>query len=92
MRVKLLFGVAAIFMLTGTLIDCSYQRSTPDAVFVQGTVVGFDRPHAKQVYPIFEFSDPDGRVHRVVNSFPLRPRDSIHNGRGLTRFGSTIVG
>jgi translation initiation factor IF-1 len=68
MRVKLLFGVAAIFMLTGTLIDCSYQRSTPDAVFVQGTVVGFDRPHAKQVYPIFEFSDPDGRVHRVVNS------------------------
>ena len=68
MRLKLLFAVAVIFMLAGTLIDCSYQRSTPDAAYVQGIVVGFDRPHARQVYPIFEFSDANGRVYRVVNS------------------------
>jgi hypothetical protein len=68
MRLKLLFAVAVIFMLAGTLIDCSYQRSTPDAAYVQGIVVGFDRPHARQVYPIFEFSDANGSVHRVVSS------------------------
>ena len=64
MHLKLAFAVAVTFMLAGMLIDCSYQRSTPDAAYVQGIVVGFDR----------------------------RTRDSIHNGRGLTRFGSTIVG
>jgi translation initiation factor IF-1 len=68
MRLKLAFAFAVIFMLAGTLIDCSYQGSIPDAAFVQGTVVGFDRPHARQVYPIFEFSDANGRVHRIVNS------------------------
>ena len=68
MRLKLLFAVAVMFMLAGMLIDRSYQRSIPDAAYVQGIVVGFDRPHAKQVYPIFEFSDANGRVHRVVNS------------------------
>ena len=68
MRLKLLFTVAAMVMLAGMLIDCSYQRSTPDAAYVQGIVVGFDRPHARQVYPIFEFSDANGGVHRVVNS------------------------
>ena len=68
MHLKLLFALAVIFMLAGVLIDCSYQRSTPDAAYVQGIVVGFDRPHARQVYPIFEFSDANGRVHRVVNS------------------------
>ena len=68
MRLKLPFAVAVIFMLAGMLIDCSYQRSTPDAAYVQGIVVGFDRPHARQVYPIFEFSDANGRVHRVVSS------------------------
>jgi uncharacterized protein DUF3592 len=68
MRLKLLFAVAMIFVLAGMLIDRSYQRSTPDATYVQGIVVGFDRPHARQVYPIFEFSDANGRVHRVVNS------------------------
>jgi Protein of unknown function (DUF3592) len=68
MLVKLLFAVAVVVMLAGMLIDCSYQRSTPDAAYAQGIVVGFDRPHAKQVYPIFEFSDANGRVHRVVNS------------------------
>jgi hypothetical protein len=30
--------------------------------------VGFERPHAKQVYPIFEFTDDSGGVHRVINS------------------------
>jgi hypothetical protein len=67
MRVKLPFAIAAIFVLVGILIDRSYQRSTPEAVYVEGTVVGFDRPHAKQVYPIFEFTDADRRLHRVVN-------------------------
>jgi hypothetical protein len=46
MRVKLPFALAVILVLAGTLIDCSYQRSTPDAAYVQGTVVGFYRPHA----------------------------------------------
>ncbi len=68
MRLKLPFAFAAIFVLAGMLIDSSYQRSTPEAIYVQGTVVGFDRPHARQVYPIFEFIDANGRVHRVVNS------------------------
>lgn len=31
-------------------------------------MVGFDRPHARQVYPIFEFTDANGRAHRVINS------------------------
>jgi hypothetical protein len=68
MRLKIPLAVAVIFVLAGMLFDCSYQRSTPDAAYAQGIVVGFDRPHARQVYPIFEFSDADGRVHRVVNS------------------------
>jgi hypothetical protein len=67
MRLMLLFAVAVI-LLAGMLIDRSYQRSIPDPAYVQGIVVGFDRPHARQVYPIFEFSDANGRVHRVVNS------------------------
>jgi hypothetical protein len=37
-------------------------------VRAQGTVIGFERPHRRQVYPIFEFTDSNGRVHRVVNS------------------------
>src|ERR1700689_3942479 len=68
MRLKLLFAVAVIFMLAGMLIDCSPQRTPPGAAYLQGIVVGFYRPHARQVYPIFEFSDANGRVHRVVNS------------------------
>jgi hypothetical protein len=47
MRLKLLFAVAVIFILTGMLIDGSYQRSTPDAAYARGIVVGFDRPHAR---------------------------------------------
>jgi len=67
MRLKLPFTIAAIFVLVGILLDSRYQRSTPEPVYVQGTVVGFDRPHAKQVYPIFEFTDANGGAHRVVN-------------------------
>ncbi len=67
MHLRLLFPLAVIFVLGGMLIDCGYQRSTPDAVYVWGNVVGFDRPRAKQAYPIVEFSDANGRVHRVVN-------------------------
>jgi hypothetical protein len=68
MRSTLPLTVAAIFVLAGALIDSTYQRSTPDAAYVQGTVVGFERPHARQVYPIFEFTDQNGHRHRVVNS------------------------
>src|SRR5579863_3906681 len=69
MRLTLPFAVAAtLFVLVGVLIDGTYQRSTPNAAFVQGTVVGFERPHARQVYPIFEFTDESGRVHRITNS------------------------
>jgi hypothetical protein len=67
MRLMLPFALAAIFVLAGVTLDSNYQRSTPEATYVQGTVVDFDRPHRKQVYPIFEFKDTDGSLHRVVN-------------------------
>lgn len=68
MHLKLLLAVAVIIVLIGMLIDNGYRRSIPDAVDVQGTVIGFERPHPRQVYPIFEFTDEDGQVHHVVNS------------------------
>ena len=68
MHLKPLLAIAFIFVLVGILIDSSYQRSTPEAVHVQGTVIGFERPHRRQVYPIFEFTDESGHVHQVVNS------------------------
>jgi hypothetical protein len=68
MRWTLPFALAAIFVLAGVILDSNYQRSTPEPIFLQATVVGFDRPQRKQVYPIFEFKDADGRLHRVVNS------------------------
>jgi hypothetical protein len=67
MRLMLPFALAATFVLAGVILDSNYQRSTPESTYVQGTVVGFDRPHRKQVYPIFEFKDTDGGLHRVVN-------------------------
>jgi hypothetical protein len=66
-RLMLTFALAAIFVLAAMIFDSSYHRSTPEPTYVQGTVVDFDRPHRKQVYPIFEFKDTDGRLHRVVN-------------------------
>ncbi len=60
--------LAAVLLIAGFAFDSGYQRSTPEPVYVVGTVVGFERPHAKQVYPIFEFKDETGRVHRVVNA------------------------
>jgi translation initiation factor IF-1 len=60
-------GLAAIFVIAAVMLDSSYQRSTPEPTYVQGTVVGFERPHAKQVYPIVEFKDSGDRLHRVVN-------------------------
>ncbi len=68
MRPMVPFAVGAIFVLAGLLFDSSYQRSTPEAVYVQGTVVGFERPHPRQVYPIFAFTDENGRLHQVANS------------------------
>ena len=68
MRLMLPFALAAIFVLAGMLIDSNYQRSTPESAYVQGTVIGFERPHPKQRFPIFEFKDADGGSHRVVNS------------------------
>jgi hypothetical protein len=68
MRLMLPFAVGVIFVLAGLLFDGSYQRSTPAAVYVQGTVVGFERPHPRQVYPIFEFTDENGHLHHVINS------------------------
>jgi len=68
MRLMLPIAFAAIFVFAGAMLDRNYQRSTPEPTYVQGTVVGFERPHARQVYPIFEFEDAGGRQHRVVNS------------------------
>jgi translation initiation factor IF-1 len=62
------FALAAIFVLAGAVFDSNYRRSTPDPAYVQGTVVGFERLHATQVYPIFEFKDAGDNLHRVVNS------------------------
>ena len=67
MRLMLPIAFAAIFVLAGLMFDRNYQRSTPEPLYAQGRVVGFERPHAKQVYPIFEFEDAGGRPHRVVN-------------------------
>jgi hypothetical protein len=61
-------ALAACFVLAGVLLDRSYQRSTPDALQAQGTIVDFDRRHSRQVYPVFEFKDTAGTTHRVVNS------------------------
>jgi hypothetical protein len=66
-RLILPFALAAIFVLTGVLLDTNYQRSTPEPIYIQATVVDFERLHRKQVYPIFEFKDADGSLHRVVN-------------------------
>lgn len=60
--------LAACFILAGALLDHGYQRSTPDALQAQGIVVDFVRKHSRQVYPVFEFKDADGAMHRVVNS------------------------
>ena len=61
-------ALAACFILAGALLDGGYQRSTPDSLQAQGTIVDFERGHSRQVYPVFEFKDADGMPHRVVNS------------------------
>ena len=61
-------ALAACFILGGALLDGGYQRSTPGALQAQGTVVDFERRHSRQVYPVFQFKDADGALHRVVNS------------------------
>ena len=67
MRLMLPIALAAIFVLAGVILDANYQRSTPEPNYIQATVVDFARPHRKQVYPIFEFKDADGSLHRVAN-------------------------
>jgi hypothetical protein len=61
------FSLAGIFVLAGVMLDSNYQRSTPGPMYVQGTVVGFERVHTRQVYPIFEFKDASNQQYRVVN-------------------------
>src|SRR5580658_6959186 len=61
-------ALAACFILAGALLDGAYQRSTPDSLQAQGTIVDFERRHSRQVYPVFEFKDAEGMPHRVVNS------------------------
>jgi hypothetical protein len=63
-----LLALAACFVIAGALLDSGYQRSTPDSVPAQGTIVDFVREHSRQVYPVFEFKDADGTSHRVVSS------------------------
>jgi hypothetical protein len=60
--------VAAACLVAGLLLDYSYARSTPDAVRTQGSIVDFVRRNSRQVYPVFEFQDPEGKTHRVVNA------------------------
>lgn len=61
-------ALAACLILAGALLDRGYQRSTPDSVQAQGSIVDFERRHSRQVYPVFEFKDAQGLPHRVVNS------------------------
>jgi hypothetical protein len=63
-----LLALAICFVLAGALLDVGYQRSTPDSLRAQGTIVDFVRGHSRQVYPVFEFKDADGAPHRAVNS------------------------
>jgi Protein of unknown function (DUF3592) len=60
--------VAAACVIAGVLLDYTYARSTPGAVRAHGTVVDFVRRNSRQVYPVFEFQDLEGKMHRVVNS------------------------
>lgn len=64
------FALVACMMIlvAGIGMDVAYQRSTPDPVHAQGTIVDFERRHSKQVYPVFEFQDAAGRQHRVVST------------------------
>jgi Protein of unknown function (DUF3592) len=66
-RLMLPLGLAAIVVFAGVLVDSNYWRSTPDPTYVHGTIVGFERRHPRQVYPVFEFKDADDRLRRVVN-------------------------
>ena len=67
MRLMPAFGIAVILILGGVILDGNYQHSIPEPMYTQATVVDFERPHRRQVYPIFEFKDADGRQHRIVN-------------------------
>lgn len=60
--------VSAVLLIAGIFLDFAYQRSTPNPVQVQGTIVDFDRQHSRQVYPVFEFQDVAGQRHRVVSA------------------------
>jgi hypothetical protein len=81
-RSSIYLALGACFVLCGVILDGVYQRSTPDPVHTQGTVVDFERPHPKQVYPVFEFTDATGKPHRVTSSAQqgivrLAPGDSV---------------
>lgn len=60
--------VAVACLVSGLLLDYGYARSTPGPVRTQGTVVDFVRRNSRQVYPVFEFRDFDGKPHRAVNA------------------------
>ena len=62
------YMVAAVCLLAGVLLDHAYARSTPGAIRTEGTIVDFVRRNSRQVYPVFEFQDLEGKTHRVVNS------------------------
>jgi len=66
-RLVLPFAIAVVLVIAGVVLDSNYQRSTSDPVYVSGTAVDFERLHTRQVYPILEFTDESGRLHRVVN-------------------------
>jgi hypothetical protein len=66
-RPIVVLALAACFILAGALLDGGYQRSTPGSLWAEGTIVDFERRHSRQVYPVFEFKDYVGMLHRVVN-------------------------
>lgn len=60
--------IAVACVISGLLLDYSYARSTPGAERTEGTVVDFVRRNSRQVYPVFEFRDLEGKPHRVMNA------------------------
>ena len=64
-RPIVVLALAACFILAGALLDGGYQRSTPGSLWAEGTIVDFERRHSRQVYPVFEFKDYVGMLHRV---------------------------
>ena len=74
-RWMLPFGLAAIFVLAGVILDSNYRRSTPDPIYIQATVIDFERLHRKQVYGNGAVYNGRCRAHRLLAIRPATSQD-----------------